>query len=375
MFWHFFVVLSFVFVSFELTAAADYGPCVTPRNENSLCVELQQCQTLFNLLQKVDLTTQERMFLSQSQCGYKNSKVLVCCPPEAPEGFGANINQGQNSLLPRSPKCGTMLSSRIYGGNQTTIDEYPWMALLEYTKPGNKKGHHCGGALISSRYVITAAHCLLAVPSDWRLTGVRLGEWDISTNPDCVVDARGRQDCAPEYIDVGVERLIPHPQYNPRSKAQENDIALLRLARKISLNDFVKPVCLPLDANLRRDTFSNRELDVAGWGRTEYSDASTLKLKATIKAWDFQRCKTKYQAQRLTLQTTQMCAGGEAGIDSCRGDSGGPLVVEEQVNRRATFYLIGVVSFGPNPCALSGWPGVYTRVGDYIDFIEYNVKP
>jgi secreted trypsin-like serine protease len=38
------------------------------------------------------------------------------------------------------------------------------------------------------------------------------------------------------------------------------------------------------------------------------------------------------------------------------------------------WYLIGVVSFGTKECGI-GRPGVYTKVTNYLDWIEKNMKP
>lgn len=54
-----------------------------------------------------------------------------------------------------------MFAERVLGGNATDIDEYPWMAILEYKKNGKSAGHNCGGILINERYVLTAAHCIV----------------------------------------------------------------------------------------------------------------------------------------------------------------------------------------------------------------------
>lgn len=70
----------------------------------------------------------------------------------------------------------------------------------------------------------------------------------------------------------------------------------------------------------------------------------------------------------IVVRDNHLCAGGENGKDSCRGDSGGPLMAE----RDARMYLAGVVSFGYE-CGLSGWPGVYTRVNKFRDWIEGNL--
>lgn len=199
----------------------------------------------------------------------------------------------------------------------------------------NARGHHCGGSLVNSRYVVTASHCVNGkdIPADWRLTAVRLGEWNLQTNPDCEIDVRGEKDCAPEHIDVRVERAIPHPLYNPNSRNQVNDIALLRLERSIAYTDFVRPICLPLSPNLRAATFDGIVMDVAGWGKTENMSVSDLKLKAAVMGHTIDECRAVYMRQNIILEESQICAGGQEGVDSCRGDSGGPLITLDTTNR------------------------------------------
>ena len=63
--------------------------------------------------------------------------------------------------------------------------------------------------------------------------------------------------------------------------------------------------------------------------------------------------------------STQVCAGyTQGGVDSCQGDSGGPLAVSYQ----DVWYLYGVTSYGSG-CASAGFPGVYARVTNYVNFI------
>jgi len=157
--------------------------------------------------------------------------------------------------------------------------------------------------------VVTASHCVngKALPSDWRLTGVRLGEWDTFTDPDCEVDVRGMKDCAPPHMDVPVERTVPHPGYIPASKNQVNDIALLRLGQQVEYTDFVRPICLPLDTNLRSATFDGITMDVAGWGKTEQLSASNLKLKAAVEGFRMMSARTSTAARRSCSRTLR-CA-------------------------------------------------------------------
>lgn len=148
--------------------------------------------------------------------------------------------------------CGpVVVDRRIVGGNVSTINEFPWAGLIKYkVQPGVGSVELCGASLISSRYVLTAAHCkyclsiykhsignyqyflgIEGIPSGYKVEAVRLGEYDLNTEIDCQVfdetDINGKV-CNPPAQDIPVEKLIPHPEYNIPKYA--NDIALIRLA-------------------------------------------------------------------------------------------------------------------------------------------------
>lgn len=77
----------------------------------------------------------------------------------------------------------------------------------------------------------------------------------------------------------------------------------------------------------------------------------------------------------MNLGQGQLCAGGEKGRDSCRGDSGGPLMtISADKSGEINWYAAGVVSFGPSPCGMENWPGVYTRVSKYVNWIVSKLK-
>lgn len=111
----------------------------------------------------------------------------------------------------------------------------------------------------------------------WTLSGVRLGEHDLSQTRDC-----NGEYCADPAIDIPVVERIPHEQYVSGSKAQENDIALLRLGRSVQFTDTVKPICLPVSSNIRNRNYNGFPMTVAGWGKTEnrmYHSIFTLSSK------------------------------------------------------------------------------------------------
>lgn len=70
-----------------------------------------------------------------------------------------------------------------------------------------------------------------------------------------------------------------------------------------------------------------------------------------------------------------MCAGGKDKKDSCPGDSGGPMLAAAYINDETRYVQQGVVSFGHKFCGTQGYPGVYTRIAYYMDWILDKIKP
>jgi secreted trypsin-like serine protease len=96
-----------------------------------------------------------------------------------------------------------------------------------------------------------------------------------------------------------------------------------------------------------------------------------VKLQVWLPVVSNEDCGKVYREKRLDIGDGQLCAGGVEGKDSCTGDSGGPLMSTGISSRdgRTRYFLAGVVSFGPDPCGRKDWPGVYTRVARYTDWI------
>lgn len=95
---------------------------------------------MYQRLVKVPLTLEDREFLKNSQCGYLNKQPLVCCPDSL--GSETILNQGDN-LLPNPGVCGTpSIDFRLLGEIETSFIEFPWTALLQYSKPNAPKDFH-----------------------------------------------------------------------------------------------------------------------------------------------------------------------------------------------------------------------------------------
>ncbi|KAH8416482.1 hypothetical protein KR222_005521, partial [Zaprionus bogoriensis] len=281
--------------------------------------------------------------------------------------------------LPQHPHCGSAFAFKVYGGNVTGLMEFPWTTLLEYTlSPGGQKQHICGAAFIAQRWLLTAAHCVEAsfLGAGRRLTGARLGEWNQTSDPDCITHWNGRRDCAPPHILAGIERAIVHPQFEPANLT--HDIALLRLERAVDWRQLphVEPVCLPPRRGDEADQLAGSAVDVSGWGLTEQGNRlSEVKRKAVLHVLPQRECERSYSAQGYVLGAGQLCATGGLNVDSCSGDSGGPLTVEAYTPRRDRYvYLAGIVSYGKKHCGRTDFPGVYTRVSGYMDWIEQTIR-
>ncbi|KFB41614.1 serine protease 14 [Anopheles sinensis] len=333
--------------------------CTNPRGLPGTCILFRECPELVAVFGKPIATPEDTQYLQDSRCGSSGRKALVCCAGSAPPA-----NTG-NSVLPDQPYCGIQLTDRIYGGQPTQLDEFPWAVLIEYQKPNGRYGFHCGGSLINERYVLTAAHCIVSIPRTWKVYRVRLGEWDVSTPTDCQLNT-----CSDPPIDMDIEQVITHSGYNAQDKSNVNDIALIRFTKDVEYSETIRPICLPVDNSIRTRNHEGLQSFAAGWGRTETATASQKKLKVELDIKSLQECSPVYERIGITLQSTQLCAGGLKGKDTCSGDSGGPLM--RQI--AGAWYLVGVVSFGSQKCGTARVPGVYTNVAEYVDWINDNVQ-
>ncbi|XP_062373685.1 serine protease 27-like [Sardina pilchardus] len=237
--------------------------------------------------------------------------------------------------------------SSIVGGEDAAPGKWPWMVYLQ-----TYNGTHvssCGGSLINTGWVLTAAHCLDEY--SFRLEPVLVGQLKLLESTD--------------GLYYNVRRVLIHPGY--RDDAHVHDIALVQLNEFVDISDLVMPVALPTPW----DVFSARsECWVTGWGNVDEGiplegEETLQQLKLPLV--DDDTCRMMYPG----TNDNQLCAGYMEGAkDSCQGDSGGPLVCKSASGR---FVQVGVVSFGQG-CARTGYPGVYTRVISYTKFIQDAIR-
>ncbi|EDS44979.1 serine protease [Culex quinquefasciatus] len=356
--------------------------CVVQRtNAPGICRPVAECPSVID-----DIRNRRG---NPTKCGFINKVQVVCCPdgvqPRTTSSSTTSATATLNShpkiaekcaeygeavyskeyvssplgvdepRLQRLDKCGHKAVELIVDGEAAKSREFPHMALIGYGGVPAVQ-YLCGGSLVSDRFVLTAGHCIIS-QEHGPATVVRLGELALDSSND---------EAFPE--DFAVAELIPHPEY--KQSSQYNDIALIKLDRRVIFSPYIRPICLPMGAEL-----GNRRAIATGWGTIGYGDAtSAILLKVVLDMFGHEECAPMFEANRKLKEglrsESQMCAGSRnSSKDTCQGDSGGPLQIYNDENVYCTYTIIGVTSFGKY-CGLAGSPGVYSRVYAYISWIE-----
>ena len=247
------------------------------------------------------------------------------------------------------------IESRIVNGEAITITEAPWQVIVR------SGGYLCGGSIVAERWVITAAHCVVAGGGS-------------SFDPSQVYVAAGHTYRSDVVISDRIYATAIHLTTGDEAYddiSYVNDIALIELASDVGIGTTsIDAVTLPFQLDGSSWPADATAARVTGWGVYNL-DSRTLPDQLqqgeieVIGDPTASRCGNWSESNYKPAE--MLCAGipstGET--DSCSGDSGGPLVVEQ-----SRVYLAGIVSWGSTECGSAGYPGVYTRVTNYADFIE-----
>lgn len=235
------------------------------------------------------------------------------------------------ALAPTSAGAATA-SPRVVGGTMATTPG--WMTQV-WVKDGNSTGL-CGGELVSSRWLLTAAHCVRAELGGFPLAAstvhLRIGVPTLSE---------------PTTADPGtsVDQIRIDPANT--SGSTTGDVALLHLAAPVP----AIPVALA-DAGAAP---AGAEPAVLGWGTTASGSVSASLQQVAQTIIDSGRCSA-YGSDFVA--ESMICSGGVVGQDSCTGDSGGPLALGAE---GASALLLGTVDYGSDRCG-DGTPAVYQRL-------------
>jgi secreted trypsin-like serine protease len=207
---------------------------------------------------------------------------------------------------------------RIVGGQEVTPNSIPHQAALIMLNE-NGGSTICGGSLVTTRTVLTAAHCVRNAVT----TQVILG----AHNRHTVESSQQR-----ETVTAANTRI--HELFAPNL---DEDIALLILQRTAQINEFVQTVALP--TNYANEDFAGEDGTISGWGRiSDDTGANSSILRAvTVPVLTNEVCRQTFWG----ITERRICTSGVGGRGSCFGDSGGPLTIQ----RDGVTIQIGIASF------------------------------
>ncbi|XP_053686932.1 serine protease SP24D-like [Sabethes cyaneus] len=222
---------------------------------------------------------------------------------------------------------------KIVGGQFAEAHQFPYQVALFY-----RNSFRCGGSVIDSQWVLTAAHCIL--------------EGDQQVTPSKLEVLVGNSDLNSGVKKFAVSNTFAHELYGNF----ENDIALIKIKKQFTFDETVQKIQLYTE-ELEEST----TVIISGYGRIGTNQAASEQLKYNTM---FVVSRKDCSSETGLNQNGLICLNNEPNNGACNGDSGGPAVYEGQ--------LVGVANFVLSECG-TRHPDGYAKVASYVDWIEQTI--
>ncbi|XP_050949612.1 complement factor B isoform X2 [Labeo rohita] len=284
----------------------------------------------------------------------------------------AAVQQMFDDMIDESTSVG--LCGVVWEGLENKRRAFPWLAQINVARP--PKGSNCMGSLVTSSYILTAAHCFLEGDTPEKIT--------VKLDKDLIVK---------------VKKYVLHPKYNITAKKHmgikeyyEFDVALVQLEKSVKMTSTLRPICIPCtketNAALKLSEsegtckkheellIMSNELVEAAFTSEMDTDNSPKKIKSiTIKQGKYRGAcvEDAKKAEGIEVKNAVevvtdnfLCSGGtEPKTDdvACKGESGGAT----HVNKKGRVIQVGVISWGVKDIC-KGNNNRFTSVSDSRDF-------
>ncbi|CAH1100141.1 unnamed protein product [Psylliodes chrysocephalus] len=231
---------------------------------------------------------------------------------------------------------------KISPGVDVKIEDYPFVASVQWcNRIYGICENICGGVIVNENWILTSASCAFEARK------VIVGESDLN---------------AKHKVIVNVAAKYKHPNFT--NKFGPNDLVLLKLSEALTFNDKVQPAKLPT----KGQEFSGTAV-VTGYGDPYLLDLNNLKAVPNVTLISNAECNKAIKQLNLDKDVSldddsNICTLNEAAT-TCLGDSGGPLSQDGTV--------IGTVTWYVDPCYLSRGPNVYTKLSNFVEWIEKTI--
>ncbi|XP_042556116.1 kallikrein-1-like isoform X1 [Dipodomys spectabilis] len=241
------------------------------------------------------------------------------------------------------------VQSRIIGGSECEKQSQPWQVAVY-----NFNRIQCGGVLLNSQWVLTAAHCFSDNYQVW------LGRHNLFSD-----------EATAQFVHVSGS--FPHPGFNMSYTEihhrvpgldYSHDLMLLRLKEQVQFTDAVKPAVMPT-----QEAEIGMSCITSGWGSITTGgsilDTHDFKFPDDLQCLEVQLLPREDCEKAHPQEVTEfmLCAGSlKNAADTCLGDSGGPLVCNG--------VLQGIMSWGMIPCGVPKSPPLFTNIFKYKQWIE-----